>query len=150
MCVSRRWNRLYWTDLEKLLPHALERLQQTLVYVTLRCGVLYMRKACSDSACKEFSAYPLITTHEFHVPDEDLEGIFNTQNKHAWAESNPYFIVYSKYQEIFSINVWAGILPLPVARTFVRPSLPGLPGASASQCIAACSAHHTDSPVVHA
>lgn len=37
------------------------------------------------------------------------EGIFNTHNEHAWAESNPHLTASRKYQERFSVNVWAGI-----------------------------------------
>ena len=37
------------------------------------------------------------------------EGIFNTHNEHVWAVSNPHLTASRKYQEKFSVNLWAGI-----------------------------------------
>lgn len=38
------------------------------------------------------------------------EGIFNTRNNHVWAFENPHAIVQRKFQQKFSVNVWAGII----------------------------------------
>lgn len=38
------------------------------------------------------------------------EGIFNAHNLHVWSEENPYAIRQQRYQQRFSINVWAGIV----------------------------------------
>lgn len=38
------------------------------------------------------------------------EGIVNFHNSHVWADVNPYAFFEGRFQDKFSINVWAGIL----------------------------------------
>jgi hypothetical protein len=37
-------------------------------------------------------------------------GTIHFHNNHEWAEENPHAVVYSRHQQQFSINVWAGII----------------------------------------
>jgi hypothetical protein len=38
------------------------------------------------------------------------DGIINFHNHYQWAEDNPYGVLQTRYQQQFSINVWAGAL----------------------------------------
>jgi hypothetical protein len=38
------------------------------------------------------------------------EDIVNIQNQHQWGEENPNGVIYSRHQQQFGINVWAGIV----------------------------------------
>ncbi len=45
--------------------------------------------------------------------DESLsmqDGIFNSRNKHLWAEDNPHAAIQTKSQHKFTVHVWCGIL----------------------------------------
>lgn len=68
------------------------------------------------------------------------EGIFNSRNNHVWAEENPHTIRSTRFQQKFSVNVWAGIidgrligphllpnrLTGPIYLTFLQQVLPEL------------------------
>ncbi len=45
--------------------------------------------------------------------DESLftqDGIFNSRNKHLWAEGSPHAAIQTKLQHRFTVHVWCGIL----------------------------------------
>lgn len=49
------------------------------------------------------------------------EGIVNFHNNHVWAEENPHAIFESRFQNKFSINVWAGILGDRLIGPYIMP-----------------------------
>lgn len=49
------------------------------------------------------------------------ESILNIHNKYVWSERNHHIIASSKYQERFSVNVWAGIFGHCLVGPYIFP-----------------------------
>jgi hypothetical protein len=54
------------------------------------------------------------------------DGIINIHNQHQQAEDNPHGVNYSRHQQQFRINVWAGIVGDCLVGSHVLP-LPRFP-----------------------
>lgn len=61
----------------------------------------------------------ILFTDEAHFT---REGVFNTRNKHLWADENPYGIVQRRFQKRFSVNVWAGIIGDSLIGPYILPN----------------------------
>jgi hypothetical protein len=59
-----------------------------------------------------------LSAEHFFVPPEifadqascSRDGIINIYNQSQWAEENLHYVIHSRHQQQFSINVWAGIV----------------------------------------
>lgn len=49
------------------------------------------------------------------------DGIINFHNTHVWADENPHAIFESRFQDKFSINVWAGVIGDRLIGPYVLP-----------------------------
>jgi hypothetical protein len=49
------------------------------------------------------------------------EGIFNSRNRHLWADENPHGTWDRNFQKKFGVNVWAGILGNKIIGPYLLP-----------------------------
>lgn len=49
------------------------------------------------------------------------DGVFNSRNTHIWCDENPHAIHEGRFQERFSVNVWAGMVGNYLVGPYVLP-----------------------------
>jgi hypothetical protein len=60
-----------------------------------------------QQSAEHFFASSVLLSDEAHF---GRDGVIDIHNQHQWAEENPHGVIHSRHQQLFSVNVWAGIV----------------------------------------
>ena len=71
--------------------------------------------------CQSVRAHPELLCVNYFTDEASFtrDGINNSRNSHTWSHDNPHETSVTKFQRIFSVNVWCGLLDNKLIGPFV-------------------------------